>query len=475
MVKLSQELKNFSRHPEALPQSSIMSSFDSILEDTTTTTSSTSDQGTTAGTISKSTKWDPAQTNHPRLGSVPRHYFYSASDNSSFDNHLKQISPLKLKAKPKTPLINKKLNPYIPPSSKSSNWSGIVDLRDPSVLTPSKRRSDRAPANLSTTTPRASSDDDDDSFEALPPGMSPPVLMSPVRPPRSTAELNLLRIGQTPMREASERIQRDLIMSALKSVRKSGVKGGKQPQRQFAVDSSMSTVPTPPSLSRYMRRGDYSTTNTSIGKDPSLDSMIRNLRQDVKSSKMPSASVRPQQSTPIIEPTTPLDSRRLVDDSLDSDSDSMDSLNNTAHPSAAFLMASGGVPPYIDDDSFGSSNHSSDSLENEDVGGLGEGIMPVHPFASNAAVVDDGFDDDDDDSSDGFEVSPAGGIGVEATDDFEDETVFGVGRQNAGAAYGGQDLRMVGEDLLQDTIGIGAHLAATGRVEESPTPAGWGR
>jgi DASH complex subunit ASK1 len=35
-------------------------------------------------------------------------------------------------------------------------------------------------------------------------------------------------------------------------------------------------------------------------------------------------------------------------------------------------------------------------------------------------------------------------------------------------------LRMFGEDLLQDTIGIGTQLARTGRIEESPTPWGGG-
>ena len=34
----------------------------------------------------------------------------------------------------------------------------------------------------------------------------------------------------------------------------------------------------------------------------------------------------------------------------------------------------------------------------------------------------------------------------------------------------GGGLRMLGEDLLQDTIGIGQQMALAGRVEESPTP-----
>ena len=63
----------------------------------------------------------------------------------------------------------------------------------------------------------------------------------------------------------------------------------------------------------------------------------------------------------------------------------------------------------------------------------------------------------------------------------EEETVFGVPpaqrlaqqqQQLAQAqmAMHGGGLRMLGEDLLQDTIGIGQQMALAGRVEESPTP-----
>jgi DASH complex subunit ASK1 len=139
---------------------------------------------------------------------------------------------------------------------------------------------------------------------------------------------------------------------------------------------------------------------------------------------------------------------------MDSDSDSLDEVNNTAHPSAAFLMASQGSHPY--DDSFDSPNHSDDSLADEDVG---TGLVPIHPFAN--AVEDDGFDDDD--SFDGF--VPAGG-------DFQEETVFGVtpGERERIHAEG---LRMMGKDLLEDTIGKGAQIG-TG-AEDSPTPSSWTR
>ena len=78
----------------------------------------------------------------------------------------------------------------------------------------------------------------------------------------------------------------------------------------------------------------------------------------------------------------------------DSDSDSLEEINNTAHPSAAFLMAS--QRQAGPDDSFGSSNHSDDSLIAEEAANLG--IALVHPFARGMEgaefEADDSFDDD---------------------------------------------------------------------------------
>lgn len=469
LVKLSQELKAFSSKTERFHTSRL----DSI--DDESSTDDTSEEHDTIGSIPLSAKGKAKEISQPLLKSVLRHNLYSATENPSFDNKLKSTSPLEFKNKPRTPVIDKQLNPYLP-SSGSSNWSGLVDLRDPSVLTPQQHRSRMASADKSATTPRASDrDDDDDSFDGLPPGMSPLVLMSPVRPPRSSAELGLLKLRQTPAKEVSERIQRNLIASALKSVRKSGVKDRHHLQNQEVIDSSMSTVPTPPSLSRYARRGGYSTTD-SITRDTSLESMIRHVREDIQ---VRSSGQRSDLSSLFSRtPATPFYTppvHHAADHSTDSDSDSLDSINNTAHPSAAFLMASGSTPAYVDDDSFGSSNHSSDSLENEEVNALGEGILPVHPFATNVPVVDDGFDDEDDDSSDGFETRHVG-VDGRVIDEIDEDTVFGlVPAHRQSAAYDGQNIRMLGEELLQDTIGIGAQIAASGRIEESPTPANWRR
>jgi len=111
-------------------------------------------------------------------------------------------------------------------------------------------------------------------------------------------------------------------------------------------------------------------------------------------------------------------------------------------------MASRGLRGF--DDSFGSSNRSGDSLSEEDVA---EGLVPVDPFARRMEG-DDGYDDSFYD------------------DEVQEETLFGVpaGQLHNGGHYGGENLVMLGKDRLQDTIGIGAQIAKTGRVEESPTP-----
>jgi len=157
----------------------------------------------------------------------------------------------------------------------------------------------------------------------------------------------------------------------------------------------------------------------------------------------------------------PMDTAVPGDVHQDSDSDSdsfVEEAHNTAHPSAAFLMAS--QHQQGADDSFGSSNRSSDSLDDVDAG---QGGM-VHPFAGMSSSEGDAFDDDS------FDNDQYQGP--------EEETVFGVppAQRQAAAAptdrrgTGGQQLKLLGEDLLQDTIGIGSAMAMAGRVEESPTP-----
>ncbi|KAF5385086.1 hypothetical protein D9615_001066 [Tricholomella constricta] len=428
-------------------------------------------------TLPRSEKGKAKSNNEPLLRNVLRHTLYPV-DTSQAGTSSGIISPLKYRGKPKTP-VPKKHNPFLLSNKDPADWDGVVDLRDPSITTPQRNRRGKPSSRRGPTTP-AHVSDDEESFDGLPPGMSPPVLMSPARPPRSSAELGL-KLGQTPTREASARITRDLVRDIQY---KSGNATGYLHSR---VESTMSTMPTPPSFSRYHRHG--MDTTDSIVIDSSLESMIRRVGLNVPSSvatsstgtaSTPGLRLRSQASlkaaeppldslpTPQLhpiaadEPITPVHPHAQMD--MDSDSDSMDEINNTAHPSAAFLMASSAHGRQDSDDSFGSSNHSSDSL-NDDDGNLG--LDPVNPFVGS--VVDDGFDDSYDDD-----------VYNELDGEVPEETLFGVPpsqraqahqRAHPSGNYLGDELRMLGDDLLQDTIGIGARI---GRAEETPTPAAWG-
>jgi len=246
----------------------------------------------------------------------------------------------------------------------------------------------------------------------------------------------------------------------------------------------MSTVPTPPSLSRYTRHAyPYGMDSDSLGIESSLESMMRRVGLNVPgpatgsvtstrsvtglnpTSLAPPPLPEPELKTPdqqrfdALFPQDPSADAADAHQDSDSDSDSfVEEVHNTAHPSAAFLMAS--QRQQNADDSFGSSNHSSDSLDDVDVaqGGL------IHPFAGMSSAEGDGFDDDS------FDDDPYQGQQVQ-----EEETIFGVPPAQRLAAVGArgpaeQQLKLLGEDLLQDTIGIGMQMARAGRVEESPTP-----
>ncbi|KAG5644148.1 hypothetical protein DXG03_009043 [Asterophora parasitica] len=421
---------------------------------------------------------EKGKTKEPLLRNVLRHNLYS-TDASQVGSSSGIISPIKYRGKPNTP-VPKKYNPFLPLDKDPADWDGVVDLGDPSILTPKRSRGAMPLSRRGGLTTPAHESDDEESFDGLPPGMSPPVMMSPARPPRSSAELGLLRLGQTPTREASSRITRDLVRDIQS---RSGNATGFLHSR---AESTFSTMPTPPSLSRYHRHD----TTDSIIIDSSLESMMRRVGLNVPSSvatsgmgtaSTPGLRLRSQAFLKAAEPpvnppaTPPPPQLHLLDDEpitpvhpdgqmdIDSDSDSMDEMNNTAHPSAAFLMASSGHSRQDSDDSFGSSNHSSDSL-NDDDGGMG--LAPVNPFPGG--IVDDGFDDSyDDDSFNGLDG------------EVPEETLFGVPpvqrmqaqRRVHSGGHLGDELRMLGEDLLEDTIGIGAQM---GRVEDTPTPAAWG-
>ncbi|KAF9011205.1 hypothetical protein BDQ17DRAFT_1233650 [Cyathus striatus] len=399
----------------------------------------------------------------PLLKNVLRHNLYSASDISSGI-----ISPIKLKGKPKTP-VPKNLNPYLPSTSDSSNWSGLVDLRDQSLLTPQRGRLWKKPRGA-TTTP--AHDSDDDSFDGLPPGMSPPVMLSPARPKK-------LQLGKTPGKEASARIMKDLLRDIQTQKTQSGGQKHLYNFSQSRGESSLSSVPTPPSLSHYRSyRFDISSSATN---DSTFDSMLKRVGLDIP---VPKSNVKTTTSEPHPTPGLRIRPRSdllsdtkpnavfappsenagpiwaATDDPLspgydsDSDSDSMEDINDTAVPSAAFLMASQG---HHSDDSFGS-NHSSDSLNEEPVGV--DLITPVHPFAG--AVEDNGFDDEDDSYEDDLGEA-----------DYPEETLFGVPpaqRLQGRVQHPTEGVRMLGEDLLAALPPHPLH----GHPEESPIPPSWG-
>lgn len=419
-VRLSNEVKNFSLTDEA----------SSFAPSEVSDSMHLPDEPTPAPKSTASQHSSRKRKNTPLRENLLRHQLYSASDMSSIGATSESTSPLKPRSKSKTP-IPKTLNPYLPPGTDSRKWDGVVDLRDPSTATPHRsRRPQAASSSKEATKPKHTSDDDDDDLDSLPPGMSPPVMMSPVR------RQNHSLLAPTPSKNASARIKQDILRS---------VQRGRQYDVTHSIaESSLSTMPTPPSFSQYIDRGPPDITDSLT--DPSFDSMMRRVGLEVPSSSAPG----PSTIGGIVD-----DSATPVYDDLDSD-DSMDDFNPTAHPSAAFLMATQGMRA-SDDDSFGSSNQSTDSLNDEEA--HLEGAAPVHPFAG-------GIEDTGDDDSDSFEEYAPG-------DGAHTETLFGVapGQRRAAGQQRGQPLRMLGQEILDDITATGTYV---GGVEESPTPAAWG-
>ena len=451
LVRLDRQIKSFSLHQDVTPSlpasaQDSHSQDDSILDG--------DDGDVTAKHISQSSFKVPL-----------RHRVYEPSAISSGNVSSVSASPLKSKGKGKTPVF-KKLNPYLPADVTPADWTGVVDLRDTSVAASKAPRRAGAPK-----TPPRTAQGGDESFDGLPPGMSPPVMISPAK--RFAKEPKL---GRTPTKEASTRIKKDLLRATQiknaqrveQEVKRYELKGKTTPRRPTIPamidpsETSSSTIPSPPAYTKY---GTSDTSRSmSSARDSTLDSMVMPMEREIQRHRAGTPdSLGPSDDTTgtdgsfvhhdyTAQPLSQRPSRGR--DRMDSDSDSLDmeEFNNTAHPSAAFLMASQGRP-YEDDDSF-DSNRSSDSLEDEDVP---EGVA-LHPFAQQI-VEDNGFDDEDDDSFEG-----EGG--------FQEETLFGVppAQRQALARPLGGNLRMLGEDLLEDTI---FGIAEQRGVEETPTP--WGR
>lgn len=395
------------------------------------------------------------------------------------------ISPLKMKQK--TPNL-KSLNPYVPPDTKPSDWKGVVDLTDPRVLTPGRRASPAKRRTQPSSTKRASTPqlDDDDSFD-VGLGMSPPITMAFAQPPSKAPKL-----GRTPKKQAAERIMHNLVKKETSASSKSAqvIPGVfSRPGAVASIESSISSVPSPPSLTKYTRHSAAETSSSLA--DASLESMMRRVGLNVPGfsashssggktdspdlyAGVPTSTFLPShtsqtnasevEDTPQM-PTFDFSRVRIEDDlygeanaSLDSE-DSFDDGNDTAQPSAAFMMAVASQQNFDDDDSFDS--NPNDSIDFGDDGH----IANPHPFANMVMREGDSFDDDDSFDDPVFDQRT------------EEETLFGVPpaqRLQAHAAFQtrmslGTNLRMAGQDLLDDTLGIGAQRAIAGRVEETPT------
>lgn len=456
------------------------------------------------------------------------------------------VSPLKVK--PKTPIvIPKHIQSFLP--SKLENEPIFASPRRPRYeRTPKKSTAVSLSTSTSTTTSASSSmldipsltkhasdsnpepkftafnDSFDDSIDLMQ-GMSPPRTLAFARAPRSSVGLGLLpsfgrtpgkdlmpTLGRTPGKEAADRIRRDLLgdmQSQFGSVNSAASNKMRTPAFGYASgiakDDTMSTIPTPPSLSRYMRHAYPSWTDTN-DTDTSLATMMRRVGLEMPESSFKADSVAsashsrassqadtgssmlglPMREDELHTPdhqglhvfdlhqddqsTIQLGSHPHADADSDSDSDS-DSLNDepvhSSQPSTAFIMASSREPG--PDDSFGSSNsnHSMDSMGEDEFGG--EDVAAVHPFARALEGGDgDGFDDSFD-SEGGYEAGQGEDPSV-----VTEETVFGIPpaqRRQQGSEPG--QLRLLGEDLLQDTIGVGG-IAKVRGMEESPTPYGRG-
>lgn len=358
----------------------------------------------------------------PLREKATHHQLYSVSDMSSIAATSRNISPLKPRSKLKTP-IPKDMNPYVPPGTDSRNWDGLVDLRDPSTATLRRSRHIQSSSSLERITAQQYLVDEDKDLDTLSPGMSAPVMMSPIRRQKTDV------LAPTPVKGASMRIKQDILRSV-------------QRERQYGgtIESSMSTMPTPPSFSRYQDQDPPEITNSLT--DPSFSSMMRRVGLEVPTSSAPGfRGIVDDSATPVY-------------DDLDSDDSIMDDYI-PAPNHAAFLMGTHGMR-HSDDDSFGS-NQSSDSLNDEDA--LLEGTAPVHPFA-------EGIEDTGDDDSDSFEDYPP-------ADGVHTETLFGVapGQRQAMVHPREQPLRMLGQELLDN---VTVTDTCVGGTEESPTPVGWG-
>ncbi|KAI0071018.1 hypothetical protein K474DRAFT_1631069 [Panus rudis PR-1116 ss-1] len=481
------------------------------------------------------------------------------------------ISPLKLKQK--TPIL-KKLNPYLPPDSNPAEWRGVVDLKDPSISISSpnrtifphkqqeqfrlhlanpssskpKRSRSKSPSKRAiVATPHRSvldfRGDEDDSFDENF-GMSPPVTLAFARHDQlaQTKLPSLPKLGQTPKKEAAEKIMNKLLDVERKGIFGPSGRAAATSQRQTGTgttESSMSTLPTPPSLSKYMptvessssvvdasleslmRRvgnGFYSTTGGPTGgrgdagnstltqQNPMLPSSssqattisaalgveassahsrtIETLaaltaqassstasasalsyRTQTYSHSSTSSQAQPD-PTALRTATLEINPFYLKDDELQppDEDDSIDSLEEEMlQQPAEFYNDLNANYNYGQEDSFDSIQSSDDDMDMN--------RMNNQPFEMPPGTYeDDSFSSSDDNDF------PQNGNPMYHQDSETDETLFGVPPAQRALIERQREeerqerLRLHGEHLLEDTVGIGARMVSAGNVEETPTP-----
>ncbi|KAH9009780.1 hypothetical protein EDB84DRAFT_1163408, partial [Lactarius hengduanensis] len=276
------------------------------------------------------------------------------------------------------------------PASSSTDSSPPTPTRTPHVPT-------RVPA---ARTPRYAEDYDDNEEPTLPVGMSPPVMLPFARLPT---------LGRSPAKSAAAHIRHTLVRDALRDA------GGTTSAASSAATGS-SAVLSPPSLSRYTRGASASL--ASLGADPELDSLMRRVSLfPQRVSSIPSSRTTHEAAASPMTPPAPSGAAAGVGATPESDDGSAstfsssgeeDSVHNTAHPSAAFLLASRQRGRHDDDD--------NDDDEDDSLDAATASFEPVHPFAR---VVAAGAEDDSFDSLDG---------------DGPEETVFGARPVKRGAA-----------------------------------------
>lgn len=494
LVRLDREIHSLTEENEGAVASSLVShsrpQYDDNSEDLTQR-QIPQDSVADASLLPSADKSRGKSPGEPLLRSILRR---NADVSVAANRTITGTSPLKVKGK--TP-ISKTLNPYLPPNTKPSDWKGVVDLTDPRIATPGRHTASSKKRQLneqSSNTGRPATPKfnvEDESFdEGL--GMSPPIMMDFARLPKAKTP----QLGRTPRKEAAHRIAQNLVdveksSSTFSSARINAIFTRPVVDSASNAESSVSTVPSPPSLSKYTRGSKPSAAETSSSlADASLESMMRRVGLNVSgfdpgdlasntgntesygtvptSTFLPPIAAQGAPSEPQNNPRMPVidfsrvrvddDEYGIVNASMDSD-DSFEEANNTANPSAAFLMAAQ-RPSFDEDDSFDSND--GDSMDFADVGDMAN----PHPFGNVMA------DQEGDSFDDSFDNDPV------FDQQTEEETLFGVApaqRLQAHAAYENRmsmgHLHMHGQGLLEDTLGVGAQMAQAGHAENTPTPA----